>query len=59
MELSKFVIDETCCMMAEEMTEDEVYRTALSLPLILSDIAQPGVLLLFYFLLLVDIRQHH
>lgn len=57
--LPKFVIDEACCMMFEEMIENKIDRAILSFPFVVPDIAQPRILLLFYLFLLINIRQHH
>lgn len=60
--LLQLVCNETGLVVGEEMAMQEVERTGLPLPLILADVAeptQPGILLLFNLLLLVNVRQHH
>jgi hypothetical protein len=54
-ELAQFIGNEARWMVGKEMPVQEVQRAGLSFPFILTDIAEPGILLLFYLVRLVDV----
>ncbi len=58
-ELAEFVFDDAGRMMFIEMIEEMIDGATLPLPFILSDEAQPRILLLFDLFFLINIREHH
>ncbi len=56
--LSQFISDETGGVVGEEVAVHEVQGTGLTLPLVLPDVSQPAVLLLFDLVSLIDIGKH-
>ena len=58
-ELAKFILDDAGRMMFIEMIEEVIDGATLSFPFILSDEAQPGILLLFNLFFLINVGEKH